>query len=118
MAIAFALDLLPNVQAFSAAKPLAQQLKIVPVPGQVAVFFPANKEASGLRFHLHAPFVPELSRASIKETPANIPLFAQLAALAALSLDEIRDLGLFTDRVSWCPSKSARPAGQALRVRS
>ena len=96
VAIAFALDFLPNVQMLSAAKPLAQQLKIVPVPGQVAVFFPANKESSGLRFHLHAPFVPELSRASIKETEANNPLFDQLAALSASALHEIRDLGLLT----------------------
>ena len=62
----------------------------------MAVFFPAEKETSGLRFHLHAPFVPELSRASIKETPANQPLFQQLATLTAASLHQIRDLGLLT----------------------
>ena len=78
-------------------KPLAKQLKITPaMPGRVAVFFPAEKETSGLRFHLHAPFVPELSRASIKETPANQPLFQQLATLTATSLHQIRDLGLLT----------------------
>lgn len=96
VALAFALDFLPNVSSLSSAKPLAKQLKIVPTQGQVAVFFPANKEVSGLRFHLHAPFVPELSRASIKSTPANNPLFDQLASLAASSLHEIRDLGLLT----------------------
>ena len=96
VAIAFALDFLPNVPTFSAGKPLSQQLKIVPTPGQVAVFFPANKETSGLRFHLHAPFVPELSRASIKETLANKPLFEQLAVLTASSLHTIRDLGLLS----------------------
>jgi hypothetical protein len=96
VAIAFALDFLPNVRTLSAAKPIAQQLKIVPIPGQVAVFFPANKETSGLRFHLHAPFVPELSRASIKATTANHPLFDQLATLSASALHEIRDLGLLT----------------------
>lgn len=96
VAIAFALDFLPNVQALSGAKPLAQQIKVAQVPGQVAVFFPANKETSGLRFHLHAPFVPELSRASIKSTPANNPLFDQLAALTVSALYIIRDLGLLT----------------------
>jgi hypothetical protein len=60
------------------------------------VFFPANKETSGLRFHVHAPFVPELSRASVKETPVNQPLFQQVAKLAAVSLPAIRDLGLLT----------------------
>jgi hypothetical protein len=97
VAVAFPLDLLPGAQKFSARKSLAQQMRVVPAaPGRVAVFFPAAKEASGLFFHLHAPFVPELSRASIKETPTNDPLFAQLAGLAAHSLHRIRDLDLLT----------------------
>ena len=97
VAVAFALDFLPNVEVFDAAKPLAKQLRIIPAnPGRVAVFFPAEKEISGLRFHLHAPFVPELSRASIKESTANQPLFQQLANLTASSLQRVRDLGLLT----------------------
>ena len=97
IAVAYELDFLPNVPAFDPQKTLAKQLKIIPAnPGRVAVFFPAKKETSGLRFHLHAPFVPELSRASIKETNANQPLFEQLATLAAKSLHQIRDLGLLT----------------------
>jgi hypothetical protein len=40
--------------------------------------------------------VPELSRASIKDTAANAPLFAQLATLSAAALHKIRDLGLLT----------------------
>ena len=97
VAIAFALELLPSTQNVSYEKPLSAQLKVVPVPGQVAVFFPAGKETSGLRFHLHAPFVPELSRASIKDTLANKPLFDQLAMLTASSLHAIRDLGLLSN---------------------
>lgn len=97
VAVAFALDFLPSVKQFESTKPLAKQLKIVPAtPSRVAVFFPAEKETSGLRFHLHAPFVPELSRASIKETPANQPLFDQLAKLTAAALHQIRDLDLLT----------------------
>ncbi|MGB8218729.1 MAG: hypothetical protein WCE94_15630 [Candidatus Methanoperedens sp.] len=97
VAIAFGLDFLPSVTAFDAKKPLNKQLKIIPAnPGRVAVFFPAEKETSGLRFHLHAPFVPELSRASIKKTPANEPLFKQLAGLAASSLHTVRNLKLLT----------------------
>ena len=65
-------------------------------PGRVFVLFPAEKESSGLRFHLHAPFDPELSRASIKETPANEPFFKQLAKLAAASLHAIRNMNLLT----------------------
>jgi hypothetical protein len=96
IAVAFSLDRLPNVQQFDPNKPMAKQFRIAAAPGNVAVFFPAEKETSGLRFHLHAPFVPELSRASIKDTPANQPLFTQLASLTAASLHEIRDLGLLT----------------------
>jgi hypothetical protein len=95
VAIAFALDFLPTSAVFDPSKLLSAQMRIVPAEkGRVAVFFPAEKETSGLRFHMHAPFVPELSRASIKETPSNEPLFRQLAALTAASLHEIRDLGL------------------------
>lgn len=95
VAIAYPLEFLTKVDSFDPRQPLSAQMKIVPAtPGKVAVFFPAEKEASGLRFHLHAPFVPELSRASVKATAANQPLFEQLAVLAASSLDEIRDFGL------------------------
>ena len=95
VAVAFNLQALPNVNNFESNKPLSEQFRIVPaVPGSVAVFFTATKETSGLRFHLHAPFVPELSRASIKDTPLNMPLFRQLAELSARSLFTIRDLDL------------------------
>lgn len=97
VAVAFPLDFLPNVNRLDIAIPFDRQMRVVAAaPGRVAVFFPAEKETSGLRFHLHAPFVPELSRASIKETPANEPLFQQLATLTAASLHQIRDLGLLT----------------------
>lgn len=97
VAVAFALDLLTKVEPFNPKDSLTKQMKIVPAnPGRVAVFFPAEKETSGLRFHLHAPFVPELSRASIKDTQANNPLFQQLANLTAASLHTIRDLGLLS----------------------
>lgn len=97
VSIAFVLEFLPNVAEFDTKKALSKQLKIVPAnPGRVAVFFPAEDENSELRFHLHAPFVPVLSRASIKETDANKPLFEQLAKLAADSLHTVRDLGLLS----------------------
>lgn len=97
VAVAFPLGFLAGVRQFDSAKPLAEQMKIVPASqGRVAVFFTAAKETSGLLFHLHGPFVPELSRASIKETPANEPLFKQLAELCGQSLHKIKDLGLLT----------------------
>ena len=97
VAIAFKLDFLKNDVQFDSNKPIAKQFRITSVPqARVAIFFPAEKEISGLRFHLHAPFVPELSRASVKDTPANTPLFDQLGELAAASLHKVRDHGLLT----------------------
>lgn len=97
VAIAFKLDFLAEGQSFRKSEPLSKQLKIVPAnPGRVAIFFPAEKETSNLRFHIHAPFVPELSRASIKETPANLPLFEQITRLTTNSLYKIRDMGLLS----------------------
>lgn len=95
VAVAFELQLLGDIKSFDKNMPLAKQMKIIPAAqGTVSVFFPAEKETSGLRFHLHGPFVPELSRASIKNSPENLPLFKQLATLTARSLHEIRDAGL------------------------
>lgn len=97
VALAFELAFVGDAKAFDRTKPLAKQLKIAPaIRGKVAVFFPAEKETSGLRFHVHAPFIPELSRASIKSSPENLPLFEQLASIAASSLHEIKALGLLT----------------------
>ncbi len=102
IAVAFQLAFLPDVRAFEPNRPLNEQMKIVPAlqgqapSGRVAIFFPAEKEQSGLCFHLHAPFVPELSRASVKSTDANHPLFSQLAGLAASVLHDIRVRGLLT----------------------
>lgn len=73
----------------------SDRFRIVPAErGSVAVFFTAEKETSNLRFHLHAPFIPELSRASIKEHARNEVLIGRLAELVAKSLPTIRDLGL------------------------
>lgn len=97
VAVAYEMVLTGEAKSFDKGKPLSKQFKVAPAErGKVSVFFPAEKETSGLRFHLHGPFVPELSRASIKNSPENLPLFDQLAALAANSLDAIRQLGLLT----------------------
>jgi hypothetical protein len=56
----------------------------------------STKPGAIQRFHLHAPFIPELSRASIKNSPENAPLFQQLAKLSASALHRIKDLGMLT----------------------
>ena len=58
--------------AFGMKKPKDEGWKIVPLnPGQVCIYFPAAKEKSGLRFHLHAPFASTVARASVQEDSAN-----------------------------------------------
>ena len=97
VAVSYILDFIPGVEQFDFKNPLSQQFRIAAAkPGRVAVYFPADKETSGLRFHLNAPFVPALNRASIKETSTNVPLFENLAGLTATSLHHIRDLGMLT----------------------
>lgn len=97
VAVAFELALTNETKSFDKSQPLGKQVKVTPaVKGKVSVFFPAEKETSGLRFHLHGPFIPELSRASIKNSPENLPLFDQLAVVAAKALHEVKGLGLLT----------------------
>ncbi len=69
--------------------------KIIPLnPGQVSIYFPAVKETSKLRFHLHAPFASTVARDSVRDTPANDELRDHIADLVAESMHVIRDRGL------------------------
>ena len=72
-----------------------QEWKIKPLEqGQVCIYFPAEKETSKLRFHLHAPFASTVARDSIRACPANNELRDHLADLVAESMFAIRDQGL------------------------
>ena len=62
--------------------------------GQVCIYFPAEKETSNLRFHLHAPFASTVARDSVRACEANNDLRDQLATLIAESMTAIRDQGL------------------------
>ena len=62
--------------------------------GQVCIYFPAEKETSNLRFHLHAPFASTVARDSVRNCEANDNLRDQLAMLIAESMTAIRDQGL------------------------
>ena len=81
--------------AFGMKKPKDEGWKIVPLnPGQVCIYFPAAKETSGLRFHLHAPFASTVARDSVQEDSANNELLKHLADLVAESMSTIREQGL------------------------
>lgn len=62
--------------------------------GRVCIYFPADKETSNLRFHLHAPFASTVARDSVRACEANDNLRDQLAALVAESMMTIQDQGL------------------------
>ena len=84
IAVAFGMTTLEN-----------QDWKITPLsPGRTCIYFPATKESSGLRFHLHAPFASTVARDSVREDPANIELLNHLANLIAESMSVIRDQDL------------------------
>ena len=81
--------------AFGMERDEKQKWKIKPLDkGQVCIYFPAEKETSNLRFHLHAPFASTVARASIRNCPANDELRDHLADLVAESMFAIRDQGL------------------------
>jgi len=64
--------------------------------GQVSIYFPAEKETSNLRFHLHAPFASTVARDSVRDCAANRKLRDHLADLVVESLTAIRDQGMLT----------------------
>ena len=75
-------------------KPGEPEWTIVPVdPGEVSIYFPAAKETSKLRFHLHAPFASTVARDSVRSFQGNNELRDHLAQLIAASISTIRDLG-------------------------
>lgn len=71
--------------------------KIEPVNyGQVSIYFPADKETSNLRFHIHAPFASTVARDSVRDCEANAQLRDRIAELVVESLVEIRDKQMLT----------------------
>ena len=90
VAVAFGLE-----EAEGRAKKLIW--RVVPLsPGRVCIYFPADKETSNLKFHMHAPFASTVARDSVRDSPGNDQLLAALATLAAESMEDIRDRGMLT----------------------
>ena len=85
--------------AFGMDKTKSGNWKIVPLnPGQVCIYFPAIKETSNLRLHIHAPFASTVARDSVRDCPANDKLRDHIADLVAESMHSIRDQGLLDMR--------------------
>lgn len=94
-----------NGKTDSALK-LSDRYEIAPVERRnVYVFFPAEKETSGLRFCLHAPFASTAARDSICDTVDNRNLMGIVSGLQVDSLTYLRDGGfLTTDFLSVLPN--------------
>lgn len=75
----------------------SQKKKITPVKkGEVSIFFPAEKETSNLKFHLHAPFASTVARDSIKNIEENKVLLELLAQLIGESFEYLKNNELLT----------------------
>jgi hypothetical protein len=74
------------------------KLRVQPVDaGDTCIYFPAVKETSGLRFHIHAPFASTVARDSVRDDPGNAELVAAIGALIVRELPVLRDQGLLDD---------------------
>jgi hypothetical protein len=82
----------------SAAAEGTVRLQIKPLDeGQVSIYFPAVKEISGLRFHVHAPFASTPARDSLAPNPGNDKLIGAIGELIADALPRLRDDGFLND---------------------
>ena len=90
------LKTLPIALAYKMKKDEEDVWSVLPTEGKVFIFFPAEKEYSGLRFHIHAPFAPALARDSVRDCKENDSLHKELLELFRDSLPNIRDRGLLT----------------------
>jgi hypothetical protein len=62
--------------------------------GDVSIFFPAEKENSGLNFFIHAPFASTVARDSIQNRPENEKLRDLLVELLIELLPKIKEYGM------------------------
>lgn len=101
VAAAFKLEQKETARTRSAAKPAVLAdvpLGIVPLSaGDVSIYFPAAKETSRLKFHIHAPFASTVARDSVRDTPENGQLVADIGDLIARNLKDFRARGLIDD---------------------
>lgn len=65
-------------------------------PGRVSIYFPADKEASNLKFHINAPFASTVARDSVRDCGENKTLRDQIATLVVESFFFLRDNNLLT----------------------
>lgn len=75
----------------------SERYAIVPMTNRnVFVFFPAEKETSGLRFCIHAPFASTAARDSVRDTSDNRKIVSLLVDLQAECLCRLKADGFLT----------------------
>ena len=85
----------------------SEESKIEPIDGKVSIFFPAEKENSNLKFHIHAPFSSTVARDSIKDIIENERLRDLIVKLVGESLKDIKRRKLLnSDFLSCLPNSS------------
>lgn len=69
---------------------------IVPVTdiGRTFIYFPAEKEYSGLRFYINAPFASTVARDSVRNCEENLIIINAIAELVAESVGKVKQIGL------------------------
>lgn len=70
--------------------------KVIPVKGEVCVYFPCESITSNLKFHINAPFSSTVARDSIIGCKENSTMLDAIGELVADSLVWIRDNNLLT----------------------
>ncbi len=63
--------------------------------GEVSVYFPAEKETSNLKFHIHAPFASTVARDSVINSDENNELIDQISDLLCESILELKNNNLY-----------------------
>ena len=95
-AIAFKLGFrVSNQKILDVNKVLAEQMKIAPADGKLCVFFPAEKEKTGLKVHVNGPYAATIDRASIKhDHEDNQQIFKSTAQLLIEAMESLKNVDL------------------------
>ena len=95
-AIAFKLDFRrDNQKILDVNKGLAKQMKIAPADGKLCVFFPAEKEKTGLKVYVNGPYAATIDRASIKhDHEDNQQILKSTAQLLIEAMEDLKKVDL------------------------
>jgi hypothetical protein len=95
LAIAYSIQEKNELNIKKLAESNLKKYEIIPLDrGDVFIYFPAVKETSNLKFHIHAPFASTVARDSVRDCDENHQLRDGIAELVGESLLKIYDLKL------------------------